>query len=55
MVTAAVHLTSRSTRYQYWQRRMVVDVAVAHSAAVKNQRMVQKIAVAIGDSLQAFQ
>jgi hypothetical protein len=34
---------------------MVVNVAVAHRASVKNQGMIEKVAIAIGCVLQTFQ
>ena len=34
---------------------MIVYVAVAHAAAVQNQRMIQQVAVAIRSSLQRFE
>src|SRR5262245_36616532 len=45
---SALHLSSRAANHKVGQREVIVGVAVAHVAAVEEQRVIEQGAVAVG-------
>src|SRR5512138_2019439 len=54
-MAAALHPAIGAASHQYGKRRMVMNVAVAHRASIKNERMIQQIAVSIRRGFQPFE
>ena len=50
---AAVHASRCAAGDDDGQWGVIVDVAVAHAAAVEDQRVIEQVAVAVGGGLEA--